>query len=107
MDWTVEVKEAAVEHLEWFGKKTGRKLLKKALEYLEQDPLATSKNLKTLRPNPIADRELRLLGMYRVLFSVDEDAGLVTIILVGEKRGNQLLVMGEEFTEHHESDSAE
>jgi mRNA-degrading endonuclease RelE of RelBE toxin-antitoxin system len=107
MTWTVEVKEAAVEHLQWFGKKTGRKLLKHALEYLEQDPLATTKNLKTLRPNPVADRELRLFGMYRVLFSVDEDASLVTIILVGEKRGNQLLVMGEEFTEHHESDPLE
>ena len=107
MAWTVEVTEAAVEHLRWFGKKTGRKVLKQALEYLEQHPLASTKNLKTLRPNPIADRELRLFGMYRVLFSVDEDASLVTIILVGEKRGNQLLVLGEEFTEHHESDSPE
>jgi mRNA-degrading endonuclease RelE of RelBE toxin-antitoxin system len=106
MAWTVEVKESAVEHLQWFGKKTGRKLLKNALEYLEQDPLAETKNLKTLRPNSIADRELRLFGMYRVLFSVDEDARLVTIILVGEKRGNRLVVLGEEFAEH-ESDPLE
>src|SRR5437879_3168924 len=104
MAWTVEVKEAALKHLQWFGKRTGRKLLKKALEYLEQDPLAETKNLKTLRPNPVADKELRLFGIYRVLFSVAEDAELVTIILVGEKRGNRLLVMGEEFSAHHESD---
>jgi mRNA-degrading endonuclease RelE of RelBE toxin-antitoxin system len=107
MAWTVEVKEAAFEHLQWLGKKTGRKVLKKALEQLEQDPLAETKNLKTLRPNPVADRELRLFGIYRVLFSVDEDAKLVTIILVGEKRGNRLLVMGEEFSEHHESNPFE
>jgi mRNA-degrading endonuclease RelE of RelBE toxin-antitoxin system len=94
MAWTVEVKEAAVKHLQWFGEKTGRKLLEKALEHLDQDPLAETKNLKTLRPNPVADRELRLFGMYRVLFSVDEDAQLVTIVLVGQKRGNRLLVMG-------------
>ena len=37
----------------------------------------------------------------------DEDAQTVTIILVGEKQGNKLIVQGEEFTAHHESDSAE
>jgi len=107
MAWTVEVKEAAVEHLQWFGKKTGRKLLETALEFLERDPLAETKNMKTLRPNPVAQRELRLFGKYRVLFSVDEEDPLVTVILVGEKRGNQLLVLGEEFTEHHESNPSE
>jgi mRNA-degrading endonuclease RelE of RelBE toxin-antitoxin system len=107
MTWTVEVKQAALRHLQWFGKKTGRKLLTKALKLLEQDPLANTKNLKTLRPNPVADRELRLFGMYRVLFSVAPEAERVTIILVGEKRGDRLLVMGEEFSEHHESNSPE
>jgi mRNA-degrading endonuclease RelE of RelBE toxin-antitoxin system len=107
MAWTVEVKEAAVEHLQWFGKKTGRKVLQKALEYLEQDPLAETKNLKALRANPVAQRELRVFGKYRVLFSVDEEDQLVTIILVGEKRGDRLLVLGEEFSAHHESHSPE
>jgi mRNA-degrading endonuclease RelE of RelBE toxin-antitoxin system len=107
MAWNVEVKEAAVEHLRWFGKKTGRKVLEGALECLSQDPTAETKNLKTLRSNPVAERELRLLGRYRVLFSVDEEPQLVTIVLVGEKRGNRLLVLGEEFGEHHESDPIE
>ena len=107
MAWTVEVKESAVEHLRWFGKKTGRNLLQRALKYLEQDPLAETKNLKTLRRNPVAERELRLLGKYRVLFSVDDKNQLVTVILVGEKRGNRLLVLGEEFSAHHESDPIE
>ena len=62
--------------------------------------------LKTLRPNPIAARELRLFGKYRVLFNVDEESEEVTIILVGEKRGNSLFVQGEEFT-GHESDPTE
>jgi mRNA-degrading endonuclease RelE of RelBE toxin-antitoxin system len=107
MAWTVEVKEAALEHLQWFGKKTGRKLLKEALEHLEHNPLIESKNLKTLRPNSVAQKELRLFGKYRILFSVDEEAEVVTIILAGKKRGNRLLVLGEEFSEHHESDTAE
>jgi hypothetical protein len=73
---------------------------------LEFDPLAESKNMKTLRPNPVAERELRLLGKYRVLFSVNKKAKVVTIILVGEKQGNKLVVGGKEF-HGHESDPPE
>jgi hypothetical protein len=32
---------------------------------------------------------------------VDENELLVTIVLVGEKRRNRLMVAGEEFSEHH------
>jgi hypothetical protein len=32
---------------------------------------------------------------------------VVTIVLVGEKRGNKLIDQGQEFTTHHESNSAE
>jgi mRNA-degrading endonuclease RelE of RelBE toxin-antitoxin system len=106
MAWEVDVKEEAIGHLAWFGKKTGRKLLQSALELLKQDPLAETKNMKSLRPNPIAHRELRLWGKYRVLFSVDSPNRRVTIILVGEKRGNKLIVSGREFTDHHENNSA-
>ncbi len=107
MAWKVEVKEAAIGHLAWFGKKTSRKLLQSALKFLQQDPLAETKNLKSLRPNPVAQRELRLFGKYRVLFSVEAEDERVTIILVGEKRGRNLLVSGREFSAHHESDSAQ
>lgn len=106
MAWTIEVKEAALDHLRWIGKKTGRLILQKALEQLEADPLAQTRNMKTLRPNPVAGRELRVRGRYRVLFSVFEEEELVTIILVGEKRGNRLVVTGKEFSTH-ESDSPE
>jgi len=64
-------------------------------------------NMKTLRPNPVAQRALRLFGKYRVLFDVDEDAEKVTIVVVGEKRGEALLVQGKEFTEPHEDNHAE
>lgn len=107
MPWNVEIKEAALEHLRWFGKKVGRKLLVASLEQLQRDPLAETKNQKTLRPNRIAQRELRIFGKYRVLFSVDEEDRSVTVILVGEKRANRLLVAGEEFNEHHEGNSTE
>ena len=100
MAWTIVVKEAALDHLEGFGKKTGRLVLRESLQQLKTDPLAETKNMKTLRPNSVADRELRVLGKYRVLFSVDEEKEIVTVILAGEKRGSKLVVAGKEFSKH-------
>jgi mRNA-degrading endonuclease RelE of RelBE toxin-antitoxin system len=107
MAWSVELKESALGDLRWFGKKNGRQVLRAALQRLEQDPLSVTRELKTLRPNPVAGRELRLFGKYRVLFQVDVRAQIVTIALVGEKRGEALLVQGKEFTAHHETDPSE
>jgi mRNA-degrading endonuclease RelE of RelBE toxin-antitoxin system len=107
MPWNVELKESVIEDLRWFGKKDGRLLLKEAVRRLSANPLEESRNMKGLRPNPLAERELRLFGKYRVLFDVDSKARHITIIVVGEKRGDALIVQGEEFTQHYESDSTE
>src|SRR5687768_5925645 len=107
MQWAVKLKESVIDDLRWFGKKEGRILLEEAERLLSVDPLGEARHMKTLRPNPVAQRELRLLGKFRVLFNADQEANEAVIVLVGEKRGNVLLVQGEEFTQHHESDSAE
>ncbi len=107
MSWNVDVNESVIEDLRWFGSKNGRWLLQCALEHLEADPLAETTAMKTLRMNPVAERELRLFGKYRFLFDVDEKAGTVTLVTVGEKKGNRLFVRGREFKKHHESHSAE
>ncbi len=104
--WIVTLKESVVDDLRALGRKQGGVVLKAATEQLASDPLATTRNLKSLRPNPVAHRELRLFGRYRVLFTVDEAAMTVTIVLAGEKRGNSLYVQGERFTAH-ESRSTE
>ena len=101
------LKESVLDDLRRFGRRDARLLLKAAEEALQAEPLAETKNLKSLRPNPVAQRELRLLGNYRVLFNVDATAETVTVVLVGEKRGNKLIVRGEEFTAHHESSPPE
>ena len=107
MAWKVTLKPSALEDLRWFGPKISRFLRETAAKLLRTDPLPETQNMKTLRPNAVAQRELRLAGKYRVLFNVDEEAEKVTIIAVGEKRGNALLVRGKEFTKHHEDDHAE
>jgi mRNA-degrading endonuclease RelE of RelBE toxin-antitoxin system len=107
MAWKVALKESVLEDLRWFGRKVGRQLLEAAESHLSDDPLAETRNMKTLRPNPVAQRELRLSGKYRVLFSIDEGEETVTIVLVGEKEGNALVVQGKEYTAHHEDHSAD
>lgn len=106
MEWHVELKESVVEDLRWFGRKQGKAILAEATKRLSKNPLEESKNMKTLRSNSFAQRDLRLMGKYRVLFNVNEEDAIVTILLIGEKQGNQLIVRGEEF-HGHESDSAE
>lgn len=106
MAWDIVLKESVLDDLRWFGRKNGRQLLKAAQELLQADPLVETRNLKTLRPNPVAQKELRLFGKYRVLFNLDGPTQVATIVLVGEKRGNRLIVQGKEFTAH-ESDPSE
>jgi mRNA-degrading endonuclease RelE of RelBE toxin-antitoxin system len=107
MAWKVTLKESVLDDLRWFGRKVGRQLLAEAEAYLSEGPLAETRNLKTLRPNPFAQRELRLAGKYRILFNIDKSEETVTILLVGEKQGNKLIVQGKEFTAHHEDPPAE
>jgi len=60
---------------------------------LRHEPTAETRNRKRLRPNPVADWELRA-GRLRVLYNVEEDAHLVQIEAVGLKAGNLLFVRG-------------
>jgi len=62
---------------------------------VEGDPLETTKNkFRLRRPSPYAEFELRLEN-WRVFYRVREQ--VVEIVLLGEKRGNTLLIGGEEF----------
>lgn len=96
----VEFKESVIDDLRALGRVRSRAVMKAATERLGADPLSTTRHLKILRPNPVAHRELRLFGRYRVLFTLDEAEALVTVVLVGEKRGDSLFVQGERFTAH-------
>lgn len=62
---------------------------------LSLEPLIETRNRKRLRPNPIAPWELRVRSK-RVFYEVDQ-AGVVTILAIGTKRGNRLYIEGEEI----------
>ena len=101
--WKVELKESVVGDLLALGRKQARLVLQTAKERLESDPTANNRNLKTLRANPVADKQLSLFGRYRVLFTIKESTKTVTIVLVGEKRGNSLYVRNQRYTSHESS----
>ena len=61
--------------------------------------MMSKKAIKRLRPNPLAEFELRA-GNLRALYNVEADA--VIILIVGRKVGNKLIVEGEEFYGHQD-----
>src|SRR5436190_18442869 len=64
---------------------------------LEHQPTIPTKAIKRLRPNPLAEFELRA-GDLRALYNVEGDE--VVIVVVGRKVGNTLIVEGEAFHGH-------
>ena len=86
--------------LRWLGPKDSRWLLKEAALRLRNDPTVQTQNLKALRENSVAERELRLRGKYRVLFNVDLQRREITLVVVGLKRGEALYVRGKRFADH-------
>lgn len=69
------------------------------LSRLEHQPTTITKAIKRLRPNPLAEFELRV-GDLRALYNVEEDE--VIVLIVGQKVGNELIVEGEEFHGHQD-----
>jgi hypothetical protein len=67
---------------------------------LLHNPTTTTRAIKRLRPDPLAEFELRA-GDLRVLYNVE---GLEVILLViGRKVGNKLIVKGQEFYGHQDN----
>ena len=67
---------------------------------LQHQPTMPTKAIKRLRPNPLAEFELRVANL-RALYNVE--ANEVIILVVGRKVGNTLIVEGEEFHGHEDN----
>ena len=65
-------------------------------EQLAHEPSVETRNRKPMRPNPLAPWELRV-GNLQVYYNIQEEpAQLVTILAVGVKDRNRVLIGGEE-----------
>lgn len=67
------------------------------LSRLVHQPMTPTKAIKRLRPNPLAEFELRA-GDLRALYNIEGEE--VVVLIVARKVGNKLIVEGEEFHGH-------
>ncbi len=91
----VELTDQAIEDLQWFKKYEQNVILDGIEANLSYEPMTETRNRKHLRPNDTAEWELRL-GMYRVLYNVEEKVRIVSIERIAAKPRNKYLFQGEE-----------
>ena len=92
--WSVELTADAVRQFKRLPEQA-RPLIKEALrrQLILDDPARVTRNKCRLRrASEYADYELRVEG-WRVFYRIEADRSVVT--LIGEKRGNRLIVEGE------------
>ena len=66
---------------------------------LRDQPTVPTQAIRRLRPNSLAERELRVQDL-RVLYNVERNNFEVVLLIVGRKVGNKLIVGGKEFHGH-------
>ena len=91
-----ELTPEAVDDLRLLRKFDQQKLLDAIQAQLQDQPAQETRNRKRLRPNQLAEWELRVED-YRVFYDVDNANELVKIVAIGQKQGSQLFVHGEEY----------
>jgi mRNA-degrading endonuclease RelE of RelBE toxin-antitoxin system len=90
---SIRFSEEARAHLLAFSVRERRTVLDRIRATLQDEPTVETRNLKVLRPNPIANYELRV-GVLRVFFEVDGRRREVLVLAIGRKEGSLLRVGG-------------
>ncbi len=97
MAFRITITDEAQEQLRALPVHERRTLESAILARLRDRPTTPTKAIKRLRPDPLAEVELRA-GDLRALYDVEGEE--VVPLIVGRKVGNTLIVAGEEFHEH-------
>jgi mRNA-degrading endonuclease RelE of RelBE toxin-antitoxin system len=96
MEYEVEVTESALDDLDYLKKAERNAILDEIENQLTATPLTPTRNRKPLRPNKLSAWEMRV-GLFRVFYDVDEEAGKVVVKAVGRKEHNKLFIRGKEY----------
>jgi len=95
--YQIELTLEAIEDLRFLPRKPDRKrVMDEIAVQLQHEPGKETRNRKRLRPNGLAEWELRV-DRFRVFYDVDVEARRVKIVAVGLKRRNRLSIRGKEF----------
>lgn len=88
--------QEAVEDIHQFRKTDRKHVIDEVERHLKHQPTQETRNRKKLRPNEIAEWELRV-DKFRVFYDVDENEEFVKIEAVGFKKGSRIFIHGEEY----------
>ena len=99
MAFEIEITDEADRQLQWLTVRDQRRLEEAIWTRLREDPTTPTNAIKLMRPNPRAQFELRV-GNLRAMYNVTD--GRVTIVVVGKKSRNKLLVYGKEYHDHQD-----
>ena len=96
MPYEIIFQPDAIDHLRSFSARDRTTVLDEVERPLTYEPHVETRRRKRLRPNSLAPWELRI-GNLRVFYDVNEKPAEVRIVAVGRKRGNTLLIAGQEI----------
>ena len=92
----IEFTPEAIEDLRSLKRVERKQILAELESQLSYEPAIETQNRKRLRPNKLAEWELRA-ERFRVFFDIEEDNRLIKVVAVGYKRGSRLFIRGEEY----------
>ena len=92
----VKFTSSALDDIAPFKKRERKTILDGIDKQLVYEPHVETRNRKRLRPNRTGEWEVRI-GKYRVFYDVRQTERIVEVTVIGEKRGNMVLVRGEEY----------
>jgi mRNA-degrading endonuclease RelE of RelBE toxin-antitoxin system len=99
MAYTITISDDAERQLQTLPTREQRVLEAAIFSKLRHQRTTPAKSIKRLRPNPLAEYELRA-GDLRALYNVE--ANEVILLIVGRKVGNRLIVEGEDYHGHQD-----
>ena len=86
----------SLEDMRRFRKYERRWIIGEIENQLTHQPAQETRNRKRLRPNDIAEWELRV-DKFRIFYDVNEEGQFVKVEAVGYKKGRQLFIHGQEY----------
>jgi mRNA-degrading endonuclease RelE of RelBE toxin-antitoxin system len=87
---------SALDDIAPLKKRERRAILDGIDKQLVYEPDVETRNRKRLRLNRASEWEVRI-GKYRVFYDVRQSERIVEVKVIGEKRGNMVVVGGEEY----------
>ncbi len=94
--FTIQFTYEAIADLRVLRKRDVQRIVDEVETQLTFEPTVLTRNRKQLRPNQLAEWELRI-GEFRVFYDVVAADAVVKVLAIGRKTGNRLLIHGKEY----------